>query len=190
MTDLVDRVIAGWMPGVHLNEAGRTQARRLAERLAQAPITAIYSSPLERALETAAPVAERLGLELQIRADLSEVRFGAWTGCTIQELDAMPLWRQFNSQRSMTRIPGGEMMAEVQARMIATLAELQQRHGPEVIAAVSHGDVIRAALVYYAGMPLDLLQRIEVSPASISVVALEDGGPRLLRLNDTYNGYW
>ena len=184
MTAMVDRAISGWMPGVHLNETGRVQALELAERLAQAPLAAIYSSPLERALETAEPLAERIGLKIQVRDEAGEVRFGEWTGCTLQELAGNPLWQRFNSFRSLTRIPGGEMMAETQTRMVALLEELRLIHPDQLIAVISHGDVIRAAMAHYAGIHLDLFQRLEISPASVSVLELSDYAPRLVRLND------
>lgn len=185
LTDLVDRAISGWMPGVHLNETGRGQALGLAERLARAPIAAIYSSPLERARETAEPLAERLGLEIRLLDELGEIRFGEWTGRTLDELSGEPLWQRFNALRSLTRVPGGELMLETRTRVIEALARLRRAQANELIAVVSHGDVIRAAVTYYAGVPLDLFQRIEIGPASVSVVEVSEYGPRLLRLNDT-----
>jgi probable phosphomutase (TIGR03848 family) len=184
-TDLVGRTIAGWMPGVHLNQEGRAQAERLAGRLTHVPIAAVYSSPLERARETAAPLATRLGLQVQIREGIGEIHFGEWTGRDFRGLAQVPKWRQFNLLRGSTRIPGGEFMLGVQARMVAELERLRERHPGDVVAVVSHGDVIKAAVGHYAGIPLDLLQRVEISPASVSVVAVNDYGPQILRINDT-----
>lgn len=185
MTDLVDRAVAGWAPGVHLNDKGRAQAARLAERLAGAPIKAIYSSPLERARETAEPVSRKLGLDVQVVEELGEVVFGEWTGRELSELNNDPLWRRFNSLRSLMRAPGGETQLETQARMIAALERLRERHPRQTIAVVSHGDVIKAAIAHYAGIPLDLFHRIEISVASVSVIAVGDHGPHIICVNNT-----
>jgi probable phosphoglycerate mutase len=182
--DPVGKSLAGRAPGVHLNAEGRAQARRLAERLAASPIAVVYSSPLERARETAAAVAERVGVTADTHDGLTEMDFGAWTGCTFAELAPDERWRRFNSFRSGTRPPGGETMQEAQARAVAALLALAERHGDAVVAAVSHGDVIKGVVAHVAGIPLDLAHRLEVAPASVSVVALDADGARLLRLND------
>jgi probable phosphoglycerate mutase len=183
--DLVGKTIASWMPGVHLNEEGRVQANRLAGRLENVSLRAIYCSPLERALETAQPVARKLDLPVQIREELGEVRFGDWTGCTIADLDRTPLWQRFNAYRSGTRAPNGELMLESQVRIVNAMEAMRAAHPGECIAVVSHGDVIRAALVYYLGMAMDNFHRIEISPASITTLELNDWGVRVLALNDT-----
>ena len=184
LCDPVGKAVAGRAPGVLLNETGRAQAERLSERLAGLPIEALYSSPLERARETARPIAERLGLEVRLAPELLELDFGEWTGLTFEEVRASAAWQQFNSFRSCTRIPGGELMLEVQARAVAALERLRERHAGWVV-AVSHGDVIRAAIAHYVGIPLDLVQRLEVGPASVSALSFDAGGVRILRLNDT-----
>lgn len=184
-TDKVGKTISGWLPGVSLNRAGVTQAGKLAERLAGAGIAAIFSSPLERALETAQPLAARLRLQVEAREALGEIRFGDWTGRDIEDLDRDPEWRRFNSFRSSTRAPGGEGMLEAQLRMVSELTDLRRRHPDEAIAVVSHGDPIRAAIAHYAGIPLDLFQRFEISPASVSILRLSEDTAALLRLNDT-----
>jgi len=183
LNDLVERVIAGWQPGVHLNETGRAQAAQLADQLAAAPLRALYSSPLERARETAAPLAARLGLPVQINADLGELEFGEWTGRTLAELENDAQWRRFNTLRSLTRVPGGALMLETQARMVAALERLRGEHPHEMIAVFSHGDPIRAALAHYLGIPLDLFQRLEISPASRSLVEFHEHGPLVRGLN-------
>jgi probable phosphoglycerate mutase len=183
--DLVDRAIAGWMPGVHLNQEGQAQAERLAERLGETEIAAIYSSPLERAYETAEPIARRRGLPVQICPGFGEIQFGDWTGHSLEDLADVPGWRHFNSFRSGTRVPGGELMLEVQARTVAELDRLREQHPKETVVVVSHGDIIKAVVAHYAGIPLDLFQRIEISPASVSILTLDESGPRLLRINDT-----
>ena len=110
---------------------------------------------------------------------------GEWSGLSYRELDERPEWRRFNQVRSMTRIPGGELMVETQARMVGELDRLRSAHPDEVFAVVSHGDVIKAAIAYFAGMPLDFLWRFEIDPASVSVIAFEGDTPRILRLNDS-----
>lgn len=170
---------------MRLNEEGRAQAEGLAARLSSAPLRAVYSSPLERALETAAPLARALGLEVRVSGALNELDFGEWTGRTFSELEREPGWRRFNSFRSGTRIPGGELMAEAQARFVAEMGRLRERHAGEALALVSHADPIRAAVAHYAGIPLDLFLRVEVSPASVSVVEVGEYGPRIISVNDT-----
>jgi probable phosphomutase (TIGR03848 family) len=184
-TDVIGRVMTGWLPGVHLNPVGVTQAGKLAARIARAGISAIYSSPLERAMETAQAVADRLGLEITSCQALGEVRMGEWEGRAFEELDKLPEWRLFNSFRSSTRPPGGELMLEVQARVVSAVTELLGRHPGQTIALVSHADVIRAAVAHYTGIPLDLFQRFEISPASLTILRVSPENATLLRLNDT-----
>jgi probable phosphoglycerate mutase len=187
--DWLGKGIAGRLPGVSLNAAGRAQSDRLADRLAGVPFAAIYASPLERAQETAAPLAARRGLTVETLNDIHEMNFGDWTGKTFAELDAEPLWRPFNTFRSGTRLPGGgETMAEAQLRMVTGMERLRARHPDASVALVGHGDPIRAAVAYFLGVPLDLCARIEIESASVSVAALADWGPRVLRVNDTGGG--
>ncbi|HEU4565735.1 MAG TPA: histidine phosphatase family protein, partial [Gemmatimonadaceae bacterium] len=168
----------------HLAADGRRQAARLAERLAGLPIAALYSSPVERARETAAPLAARLGLPVCDAPGAVEIDFGEWTGRTFEELARDPRWGPFNGFRSATRIPGGELIVETQARVVVELERLRERHPDAVVAVVSHADVIRAALCHYAGIPLDLMLRLEIACASVSVLEVTPYGARILRLND------
>ncbi len=184
-TDYAGNRLVGWMPGIFLNESGQAQAQRLAERLANAGINAVYSSPLERTIETAEPLARRLGLEIQTSPDLGEIRFGDWTGRPVTELVADPHWKRYNSHRSITRIPGGESMLEVQARMLTAANAISTEHRDQVTAVFSHGDPIRSILMHYLGMPLDFIHRLEVRTASVSVVHLRDAGAQVFRINDT-----
>jgi broad specificity phosphatase PhoE len=174
MCDHVGRVIAGRAPDVHLNTAGVAQAERLAELLDAVHIDAISSSPLPRALETATPLAERRKLPLQVLESLSEIDYGAWTGRSIDGLETEPGWRRFNQLRSVERIPRGELMLEVQARAVTTLELLRSRYPTGRCAVVSHGDVIRSLLAHCAGIPLDLFQRLEIAPASVSVIVVDE----------------
>jgi probable phosphomutase (TIGR03848 family) len=184
LCDSVGRTIAGRAPGVSLNADGRHQAEALASRLADLPIVAVYSSPLERAVETARPIAERKGLPVQPLEGLNEIDFGEWTGRTLAELNPVPEWQGFNSYRSGSRIPAGETMLEVLTRTLEEFERLQRIHSPgSLVAVVSHADVLRAAIAHFLGMPLDWLLRLELGPASVSIVELQSYGPRLLLLN-------
>lgn len=178
-------LLAGWTPGVHLNEEGQAQAQALGERLASSQLDAVYSSPLERAMETAQAVAAPHELEIQIHEGVGEVHYGEWNGQPLRKLAKKPLWTSVQVYPSGTRFPGGESIGEMQARVVATLDEIRTRHPKGIVVAVAHADVIKAALAYYAGVPLDLFQRLVVSPASVSIVRFGHFGPRLIRMNDT-----
>src|SRR4051812_48846594 len=187
LCDPVGRLISGRRAGVHLNDSGKQQAQKLAERLSQLSLAALYSSPLERAIETAQPIAARNRLEILPAPGFNEVDFGSWTGKTIAELEPLPEWRRFNEFRSAGRIPGGENMAEVLSRCLGELEQLRKRHAQPgtLVAVVSHGDVLRMLVTHALGMPSDFIHRIELSPASVTVLEIEDHGPRLLLLNET-----
>ena len=187
LCDPVGKSIAGRTPGVHLNDDGRRQATVLAGRLGGLPVAAIRSSPLERATETAQPLAAALGLPVVQDTGLTEVDFGEWTGRTLPELDSLPEWRDFNERRSSTEIPGGETMAEVVSRSLATLEQV--RRTPDLtgrlVALVSHGDVLRILVAHCIGMDPNVIHRIEIAPASVSILSSENGKWRLLLLNST-----
>ena len=180
---LVGRTIVGRAPAVRLSPEGLLQAEALAERLHASPIRALYSSPLERARATAAPIAARLRLEVQIADELNEIDYGAWTNQTLAELHDLEEWRWFNVFRSGSRVPGGETMVEVQGRMLRLVERLCSAHPEGTVALISHGDVIKATLAHYLGVSLDLFHRIEISPASISVVRIERYAPEVLLIN-------
>lgn len=177
-------LLAGWTPGVHLNEQGRTQAQALGGRLAASQLDAVYSSPLDRALETAQAVAEPHGLEVQIHEGIGEVHYGEWNGRSLRELAKNPIWRSVQIYPSGTRFPSGETIGEMQARVVSALDQIQSAHPKGIVAAVAHADVIKAAVAYYIGVPLDLFQRLVISPASVTVVGFGHFGPRLVRMND------
>jgi probable phosphomutase (TIGR03848 family) len=183
--DHVGHRIAGRAPGIHLNSEGRAEAAALAEGLGQLPIGAVYSGPLERAWETAAALANRLGRPVLPAPGLDELDFGEWTGRSLDSLATEPLWRKFNEARGASRIPGGESMREAVDRATAELARIRREHPDGLVAAVSHGDVIRGVLLDCLGMPLDHVHRLEVAPASVSVVRLDDPEPRVLAVNWT-----
>jgi probable phosphoglycerate mutase len=177
-------ILAGWTPGVHLNERGRVEAAALARRLAQVEIAAVYASPLERALETAEIVAAPRNLPVAVREELGEVRCGRWTGQKIERLRRRRLWRQVQIAPSTVRFPGGESMLEVQVRMAVELERLCAAHPRQTVAVVSHADPIKAAVAFYIGLPLDLFQRLVVGPASLTMLELSGMLPRLVCLND------
>jgi probable phosphoglycerate mutase len=182
--DLVDRALCGRMPGVRLGEHGRAQAERLAMRLSRESVVAVQSSPLERARETAEPIATRFGLGVEVADALSEIDVGEWSGRPFDELRDDARWALWNAARSVTRAPGGETMLEVQARAVAHLEALRSRFPDLGVVLVSHADVIKAALAYCLGLSLDSLQRFEIAPASLSIVEIGDWGAKVLSLNE------
>jgi broad specificity phosphatase PhoE len=185
--EAVGNSIVGWTPGIHLSPEGNLQARRLAEGLGNQAIAAIYSSPLERASETAEYISTRIDLPVRACQSLGEVRYGEWTGGRLDDLATDRKWQLFNSFRSLTRVPGGELLLEVQTRVIAELELLRERHPDQTIVLVSHSDVIRAAVGYVVGVPIDLLHRIEISPASITIIRVEEGDAQVLCVNMKYD---
>lgn len=185
LTDQTGRRLYGRGRGVHLSERGREQALAVARRLVALPVEAVYSSPLERCMETAEPIAAALGLTVRTDDDFVETDIGAWTGKTFAQVRRARLWRRIVAVPSSGRFPAGEALAEVQARAVAALETIAERHPRRPVVVVSHGDPIRLALAHYAGLHMDLFQRLEVIPASVSVVTTGDRGPRLARLNDT-----
>lgn len=178
--------LAGWIPGVHLNKKGHQQAAAAAERLAGLPVRAIYSSPVTRCVETAAYIADAHELPVHEIADLGEVRYGKWEGKKIKRLARKKSWHAVQHFPSRFRFPKGEALREVQFRAIQTVEQLNQQHASDVIVLVSHADLIKMVLAHYLGVHLDLFQRIVISPASVSIVALgKQGGVQIIRLNDT-----
>jgi probable phosphoglycerate mutase len=177
--------LAGWTPGVGLNEAGQKQAQELVERLKGAPIKHLYSSPLQRARETAAPLARALGLPVEIRPGLGEVRYGDWTGKSLKRLARTRLWRVVQGLPSAMQFPGGETMRGAQQRMVEALDEIARAHPKALTAVFSHSDPIKMAVAFYLGMPLDLFQRIHINTCSVTVLHLGQGQPSLVKLNDT-----
>lgn len=177
--------IAGRSADVHLSPLGIQQATQMAERVAKLPVRALYSSPIDRTRETAAILSKRIGLPVQISESLSEIDYGDWTRKTLDELRPQPLWQQWNAFRSGTQIPSGESMLQVQSRIIAEMHRLRQLHPDQCVALVSHGDVIKGAVAYWMGVPLDLFMRIEIGLASVSVIEMGDFGPWVLCVNNT-----
>jgi broad specificity phosphatase PhoE len=182
MVDACGRVLAGRTPGVHLNDEGKRQAAALGEALRSVPISAIYSSPLERAQETAAAIAHD-GHATCITEDLNEVDFGDWTGMPFATLDQRRDWLLFNRARSTSPIPGGERMRDVQLRACRALTRIARAHPDETVALISHGDVLRALVAHVLDAPLDRIDAFAIDPASVSVIVPTDRGFELTRLN-------
>ncbi|HXC91134.1 MAG TPA: histidine phosphatase family protein [Stellaceae bacterium] len=176
--------VNGRLPGIGLSPAGRAEVAAVAERLVGAKIDAIYSSPLERTRETADIVAARLGLPVTFRDDVIELDFGEWTGFTFDQVRADPRWPPWQTCRSIAAIPGGESWRQVQDRTVDALFELRRAHPDGTVLVVSHGDVIRAALLFALGMPLDLYARLEIGLASLSTLRLDDSGVRVSAVNE------
>lgn len=176
--------LPGRAPGLHLAERGREQARGVADRLRDVRLDAIYTSPLERAVETAAPTAEMSGLTAQIEPGLLECEFGEWTGRTLTDLAKLPEWRTVQREPSRFRFPGGESFVELRDRMRATIERVRAGHEGGIVACFSHADPIRVCLSDLLGMPLDAMQRVSIATCSISAVALRpDGDPVVLTVN-------
>ncbi len=185
-TATTGKVLPGRTPGLHLSEAGRAQAEAAAARIGTlADVRAVYASPLERAQETAAPIARAAGRRVRTVEGLNECDFGAWTGRDLAALRRLAAWRQVQEVPSGFRFPGGESFAEMQTRICGTLGELAARHRGGAIVAVSHADPIKAAVAQAVGTPLDLFQRIVISPCSVTVIAYSAGGPLVLTVNST-----
>jgi broad specificity phosphatase PhoE len=178
------RVLVGRLPGFGLTEHGRADVAAVAERLVGESIAALYASPLQRTRESAEIVAARLGLPVAFRDDLLELDFGDWTGLTFDAIRGDPRWPAWSTQRSLAAIPGGESMRQVQRRIVEALIEIGERHAAESVVVVSHGDVIRAALVFALGMPLDFYGRLEVAQGSLSTIRLDGGGIRVIAINE------
>lgn len=178
--------LAGWTPEVHLNDEGRAQADALGVRLADTPLAAIYASPLERTMETAQAVAaHHPTLSIQVNEGIGEVRYGDWEGKSIRELQGRKMWQMVQQTPSRAYFPGGETMRGVQSRAIEAVEALVAVHPKDVIAVVSHADLIKMLIAHYLGMHLDQFQRIVISPASISTLSLEFGRPYVGSVNDT-----
>ncbi|HEX6650838.1 MAG TPA: histidine phosphatase family protein [Pyrinomonadaceae bacterium] len=177
------QMLWGRTPGVYLSETGKLQAQRLADRFRGIKLQAIHSSPLERAVETAESLARSMNLEVHRNPAFDEINYGEWSGKSFQSLSSDECWRRFNSHRSATQIPGGESFLEVQSRIVKELNALSSQAAN--VAIVSHADVIKAAIGYVADTPIDLLHRLEISPCSVSVIAMNDDSSRLLTINNT-----
>lgn len=185
LTAMTGPVLAGWTPGVHLNDKGRAQATALAERLKDVPFDTVVSSPLERCVET----AEALGRPVTKDDRLGECRYGDWTGQELKKLAKDPLWRQVQAHPSAVTFPNGEALRDTQARAVQAIRHWNDTLGPDATyVAVSHGDVIKAIVADALGLHLDQFQRITADPCSLTVIRYTELRPFVLRLNDTGGG--
>jgi probable phosphoglycerate mutase len=186
-TPTTGKKLPGRAPGLSLSEKGRAQAAVVAERIGALPKapTAVYASPLERTRETAAPIARALGLRVRTAPGLIEVDVGEWTEKPLTRLFRDKRWAMVHRWPSGFRFPGGESFAEMTARALDAVVEIVERHPGETVVAVSHADTIKAVLAAAAGAPLDLMQRLVVSPCSVSAVIFTGGGPTVLCVNST-----
>lgn len=175
--------LSGRLPYIHLTDAGRSEAEVAATSLANVRLESIYSSPIDRCIETARIIAKRHGLVVRTRKDLTEVDYGSWTNKSLKSLARTKLWSSVQRWPAGTRFPDGESFVEIQTRGVAVIEDLRIRHPKDRICIVCHGDVIRLVMSHYMGVHLDLFQRIQVAPASISVLGVTDTGPVVLTLN-------
>ena len=178
--------LPGRAPGLHLADVGREEAAATANRLAElSQLDAIYSSPLERARETAAPIAATRKLKVTIERGLLECDFGEWTGAELKKLMKLPEWRTVLTYPSGFRFPGGESFVEMQDRMVGTVQKLVERHRGGVVVCVSHADPIKAAVAHALGTHLDLFQRIVISTCSVTAVGYGVATPVVMTVNST-----
>ncbi|MBV6395604.1 MAG: Phosphoserine phosphatase 1 [Anaerolineales bacterium] len=176
--------LAGRLPGVHLNARGQDQARALGEAFKNAPLKALYASPLERAMETAAPVAQATRLEIQKEAGLIETNVGRWQGRSLAALRLTKQWKIIQHAPSRAQFPEGESFHECQARIVAALNKiLRGRRTQDMIACVFHADPIKLAVAYYLGLPLDQFQRLSCDTGSVTMLNISEAGASLVKLN-------
>ena len=185
-TPTTGKVLPGRAKGLHLADEGRRQAEIAAARIAALKqVDAIYSSPLERAKETAAPISAARGLRTRIDRGLFECDFGDWTGAELKKLMKLPEWQTVQRAPSTFRFPNGESFVEMQTRMVSTLDRLRLEHPGGTIVCVSHADTIKAAVAHALGTHIDLFQRIVISPASVTAITWGPSGPTVLAVNST-----
>ena len=185
-TGTTGQVLPGRAAGLHLADAGRDQADRVAARLAELPrIDAVYASPLERARETAAPIGTARNLKVHIERGLLECDFGDWTGQELKTLMKLPEWSTVQRYPSGFRFPNGESFTEMQQRIVGAIEKLRNAHPGGVVVAVSHADPIKAAVAHAMGTHLDLFQRIVISTCSVTAIAYSPAGPAVLTVNST-----
>ena len=177
--------LAGWTPGVHLNQKGKEQAAKLAEYLDLTRIAAIYSSPLLRTIQTAKPLAKAKGLTIRKCSGVAEVRYGSWQGQTLKTLRRRKLWHTVQHRPSAAAFPNGETIRHVQIRAVDAIEKVSALHTKYTVVVFSHADVIKMILAHYLGMPLDLYHRILIGTASISDLILNIGKPMVIGTNRT-----
>jgi probable phosphomutase (TIGR03848 family) len=185
-TSTTGKLLPGRAAGLHLADSGVSQAQRAGERIAELErVDAIYTSPLELARETAAPIAKATGLKPKVERGLVECDFGDWTGQELAKLMKLPEWRTVQRAPSTFRFPNGESFSEMQLRIVSALDRLRVKHAGGTVVCVSHADPIKAAMAHALGTHLDLFQRIVISTCSISAIGFAGDGPMALTVNST-----
>ena len=185
-TSTTGQVLPGRAKGLHLSDTGRAQAKAASARIAQLPkLDAVYSSPLERTRETAAPIAKAVGRPVKATKGLIECDFGEWTGAELKKLMKLPEWGTVQRAPSTFRFPGGESFTEMQTRMVSAIDRLRAKHPGGVVVMVSHADPIKAAVAHAMGTHIDLFQRIVISTCSVTAIAYGHGAPIVLTVNST-----
>ena len=183
-TPTTGSVLPGRASGLHLSDEGQREAQQAATRIgALKRVAAVYASPLERARETALPIARACDRALRIERGLTECDFGEWTGLTLSRLRRRPEWRTVQRYPSGFRFPGGESFPEMQLRIVSAIGRLRQAHAGGTIVVVSHADPIKAAVAHALGIHLDLFQRIAIATASVTAIAYRSDGPVILTVN-------
>jgi len=185
VTEETGPILSGRRPGIGLSDKGRAQAEAAGRRLADLPVAAVYSSPLERCRQTAEAVAAPHGLAVTDAPGLFEADYGDWSGRKIEELRGTDLWKLVQVTPSAVRFPGGESVREMQSRIISAVEGIVAAHPGQIVVAASHADPIKAVVAHYTGVHLDLFQRLFVSPASCTVLRFGPVGAALVKLNDT-----
>lgn len=178
-------LLSGRAPGIDLSEEGKAQAAALGERLSGLPVAAVYASPIERTMQTAQAVAVHHRLDVRTLEGVLEADYGEWTGQKLADLAKTDLWKVVQRTPSRASFPGGEALAAMQTRMVAALDAVVAAHPGQLVVVVSHADPIKAAIAQYTGVHLDLFQRINVSPASVTAFAFSAHGASMLKCNDT-----
>ncbi len=186
LTASTGRILYGRTPGIDLDHRGTAQADQLVERFAGIRLTAIYSSPLERCLQTVAPLAQERRLEVRLEHDVQEMDAGSWTGRSLAQLRRLRAWPTVLQEPSAFAFPGGgEAFVDAKARIAAAIDRIARRHRKGSVLVGTHGDISRIAIAHYAGMPLDEFQRIVIDPVGVSVLALGGPRPHVVLVNDT-----
>jgi len=177
--------MAGRLPGIHLNERGQKQAQALADAPKDVPIKAIYSSPLERAMETAQPIADARKLTIQQEPDLMDTNVGKWQGRSLKVLRLTKVWKIVQNAPSRFRFPEGESFPETQLRIANVLERIVQQHKKpqDIIAVIFHADPIKLAVSHFLGLPLDHFQRLGCDTGSLTLLHLNEMGANLVKLN-------
>lgn len=186
LTASTGRILYGRTPGLDLDHRGAAQADQLVERFAGVRLTAIYSSPLERCLQTVEPLARERRLDVRLEDDVQEMDAGSWTGRSLAQLRRLRAWPTVLQEPSAFAFPGGgEAFVDAQARIASAIDRIARRHRKGAVLIGTHGDIARIAIAHYMGMPLDEFQRIVIDPVGVSVLALGGPRPHVVLVNDT-----